>query len=203
MAILPMCWVASSPRWVQRLSRVAGAIDPVAVAHRVAQGGLAGSDVDRIGRRWGHRERADRGHRLGIEYRGPDPAGVDGFPDPAVHVAEVELVGPARHSRDGVHPSSPEWAEEAPAESGVAALQVGGFFEGEEWRNQRERRTELAGAGEEVTTRERHWPRAIGESGVSGLGAWKRKRMGGEPAVRPPAERVGRFGAKLSGAIRP
>src|SRR5258708_5364373 len=104
-----------------RVAGVGRLVDAVTEAHRVAQGGLAAADVDHVGRRWRDRQRTDRRDGLVVEYREPGSAGVDGFPDAAVHVAEVELVGPAGHARRGVAAAASERAEHAPV------LRVGGW----------------------------------------------------------------------------
>src|SRR2546422_2304005 len=52
-----------------------------------------------------------------IKYRQPRPAGVGGFPDATVHVAEIELVGPARYSAHRVAAAASERAEHAPVET--------------------------------------------------------------------------------------
>src|SRR5213078_4013451 len=63
------------------------------------------------------REGADRRDGLVVEYREPGSAGVDRFPDAAIHVAEIELVRPAGHAGHGVAAAAAERAEHAPVEA--------------------------------------------------------------------------------------
>ena len=119
-------------------------------------------DVIYVGRRWCYCQGADRGDGLVIEDREPGSAGIDRFPDTAVHVAEVELVGPAGHAARGVTAAAAERAQHAPVEADVLGARGEGFGAGEKRRQdgrmlrepeRRERDAGLGDSDEEVAAR--------------------------------------------------
>ena len=56
-------------------------IDAVAGREIGTNVGLAGSSINSFGIGRRHSDRADGGHRLAVKDRGPDRAGIGGFPD--------------------------------------------------------------------------------------------------------------------------
>src|SRR5262249_56278593 len=69
-----------------------------------------------LGVRGRYREGADRADRVAVEGRPPRAPGVARLPHAAVHAAEVEVLGLARHAGDREDAAAPEGADEPPAE---------------------------------------------------------------------------------------
>ena len=95
-------------------ARIDRLVHAVAVADRIAERRLTTANVNRVGTRRRHGERADRGDRLRIEHGRPGAAGVHRFPDAAVHGSEIELVRPSGHAAHGIDTASAERAQHAP-----------------------------------------------------------------------------------------
>src|SRR5262249_36926 len=94
---------------------VVGAVDALAVGDVAADAGLAGADIDDVGVRLGHRERAHREVRLVVEERGPGGAAVVGAEDAARDRAEGEGERLAAGPADGERPAAAEGADRPPA----------------------------------------------------------------------------------------
>ena len=101
------------------LAAVSGFVDAVAGGQIGANVRFARARVNdlRIGRR--HCERADRSHRLPIEDRLPNHAGIGGFPDAAIDGAEVKGGRVAGNSGHRDHAASAKWPDQSPLESAV------------------------------------------------------------------------------------
>jgi hypothetical protein len=78
---------------------------------------LAGSCINGFGIGWGNSYRADRSDGLVIEDRIPDRSCVGGFPDAAIHRAEIKRRWIARHTGDRYCASAAERADQSPLQS--------------------------------------------------------------------------------------
>src|ERR1700716_2257790 len=102
-----------------RLTGIGGFIDAVAVTNRVAKRRLPTSDVDRVGRGWCDRDRADRGSGLAVKDRKPRSASVDGLPHAAIDRAEIEIIRtPGNSGRRSDAPAA-KGAKHTPVKAGV------------------------------------------------------------------------------------
>ena len=115
---------AVEPAMRPRLAGVGGLVHPVPESHGIAQRRFTAADIERVGRRGRHGDRADRGHGLSVEHRGPDASGVNRLPDAAIHRAEVELVRASRHPGHRRGSATAEGAEHAPAKARVGAVRL-------------------------------------------------------------------------------
>jgi hypothetical protein len=102
-----------------RLSGIRRLVDAVAITVGIAKRRFARADIHHVGIGLRHGDRADGGDGLSVEHRHPRAAGIDGFPDAAVHVAEVELVRTSGHAAHRVDASATEGADHAPMEAAV------------------------------------------------------------------------------------
>ena len=146
-----------------RLSGVRGLVHPVAVANGVAQRRFTAADVHDVGRRWRHRDRADRRDGLRVEDRGPYSARIDRLPHTAVDRAEIELVRPSGHTGRRRNSSTAERPEHSPAETRAERIHISGcppervMYQPEEAIRERragdvERAADLARAKHEVAS---------------------------------------------------
>ena len=102
-----------------RLAGVDRLVDAVALHDVAADARLAHADVDDVGVGLGDGDRADRGAvNLAVGHRRPRLALVGGLPQPAAGRAEVALVRPALHARDGNRPAAAIRADAAPLVGG-------------------------------------------------------------------------------------
>ena len=97
-----------------RLAGVGGLVDAVAGRQVGPLLRLAGADVDDVGIRGRHRQRADRAGGLLVEDRQPGAAGVGGLPHAAVDDADVEGVRLARHAVERLGAAGAVRADVAP-----------------------------------------------------------------------------------------
>src|SRR5215469_3222396 len=79
-------------------------------------------DINHIGVRGGHGDRADRLRRFMIENGIPGAAVIVRLPNPAVHLAHVENIWLAPNSRGGARASATKGADHAPVQVLVGAL---------------------------------------------------------------------------------
>src|SRR5689334_4200255 len=102
-----------------RRAGVGRLVHPITESDRIAERRLAAADVNHVGCRRRDGDGTDRRHRLRIEDRRPDTAGVDRLPDAAVHSAEIELVRPTGYAGRRGDASAAKWAEHAPMKSRI------------------------------------------------------------------------------------
>ncbi len=91
----------------------------------VARLRLAGADIDDIGIRRRHRDRADRGRRPVLEQGLPSAAGVIASPNAAAGGAEIERVGLGHNTFHCGRPARAEWAQLTPVKIAVEPV-IGG-----------------------------------------------------------------------------
>ena len=117
--IAPMAPVSGSPMRRPGLARVRGAPRASACRNVAANAGRAGADVDDVGVRWRHRDRADRAAEKAIRDVAPVHARVFALPDTATGGAHQERVRLAGNAGDRGRAAAAVRSDHAPAQAVV------------------------------------------------------------------------------------